>query len=298
MSLIVQSTKLILIFIAVISTLLPGKIYAADTRTTVCVAISPQAFFVKKIGGQYVRIMVMVPPGASPATYEPKPRQLAALSQCTAYLAQGLPFESAWLERFKKSNPTMRIVRCYAGVERVTLESSFKKKINPQRRVLFPDPHIWLSPPLAIIEARNILRALVSQDPSRVKYYQDNYRQLVKRIVDLDLKIQNLFLQIGGHNTFLVYHPAWAYFAWTYGLQQVAIEKGGKKPLANDLKQLILLARKKGFKYLFIQPQISSHSAQVIANSIGAKLVIADPLARQWDTNLLAVAQKIRKALR
>ena len=293
-----QCTRLAVIFLAVIFALPSHETWAEDKVITVSVSILPQAFFVEKIGGRYVHPLVMVPPGTSPATYEPKPRQLARLSQCAIYFAQGLPFESAWLPRFRKSNPIMRVVPCYRGVERIPVASSLSTPDRRGHHNIHLDPHIWLSPPLTIVEVRNILEALLKQDPSREEFYKGNYRRFVGEMVDLDLKIRDLFKGVGTRNSFLVYHPAWGYFAKTYGLRQLAVEREGKKPLAHDLKQFITLAKEKGFTELFIQPQISSHSARVIANSIGARLVILDPLARQWDKNLLHAAQKIRKALR
>ena len=291
-------TKLALIFLAAAFAFFPEGTRAEHGTIMVGVSILPQAFFVEKIGGPLVHPLVMVPPGASPATYEPKPRQLANLSQCAIYFAQGVPFESAWLPRFRKSNPKMKVVACYRGIERVTMAGSSAGPHHNSHPNIHPDPHIWLSPPLAIVEARNILEALLKQDPSREQYYKANYKRLVGEIADLDLKIRDIFKDVGTRNTFLVYHPAWAYFAMTYGLRQLAIEREGKKPLAHDLKSLITIAKEKGFTELFIQPQISSHSARVIANSIGARLVLLDPLARQWDKNLFDAAQKIKKGLR
>ena len=293
-----QCTRLAVIFLAVIFLSFSPAALAAESPFTVGVSILPQAFFVEKIAGPNIRILVMVPPGASPATYEPKPRQLAALSGCKIYFAQGLPFEAAWLPRFKRSNPKMRVVACYDMVKRVSINPDSSAAGHLGSHMGQSDPHIWLSPPLAIIEARNISKALVNEDPSRAGYYRENYRTLVHKIVDLDLKIMELFDGVGNHNCFLVYHPAWGYFARTYGLRQVAVEKGGKAPLAHDLKQLTTFAKKKGFSTLFIQPQISGHTARVIANSIGARLLPLDPLARQWDENLMEAAKKIRSALR
>jgi len=291
-------TKLASIFLGIIFLCLSSDVLAGQSPITVSVSIPPQAFFVEKIGGQYVRILVMLPPGASPETYEPKARQLAALSESKIYFAQGVPFESAWLPRFKKSNPKMRVVACYSGVKRVPIGADSSISAHGRSHRGHPDPHIWLSPPLASIEARNILQALAGEDPSRAKYYRENYRTLVGKLVDLDLRIMELFDGIGRHNSFLVYHPAWGYFARSYGLRQLAVEKGGKEPQAHDLKQLITIAKKKGFKALFIQPQISGHTARVIASSIGASIISLDPLARQWDKNLLESAKKIRNALR
>lgn len=288
------------LFLGIILCVLPAQIMAADeTNNVLVVAVSilPQSFFVEKIGGSHVQVMVMVPPGANPATYEPKPRQLAQLSRCTVYFAQGVPFESAWLPRFLKANRNLKIVRCYQGVERVPMQRaprSAKLKVG----TIQLDPHIWLSPPFAFIEARNMLEGILRADPSHRESYAKGFRELAREIVDLDLVIKELFEGIGKHNSFMVYHPAWGYFARTYGLKQIAIEKEGKEPLARDLKRLVRYAKDKGFKELFIQPQVSPHPAHVIAHSIGAKLAYLDPLARQWDRNLLESAKRIRRALR
>ncbi|RLB42346.1 MAG: cation ABC transporter substrate-binding protein [Deltaproteobacteria bacterium] len=290
-------TRLIIVF-PVILFLFMGRILPVAARpVSVAVSILPQSFFVKEIGSAEVEILVMVPPGANPATYEPKPRQLAKLAGCPIYFAQGLPFESAWIPRFLKSNPHLIVVPTYAGIERVPMQRSSRSR-GAKAEKNYLDPHIWLSPPLAFVEARNILEGLLRIDPSHKAIYTDGFRRLASKIVALDLEIRGLFEGVNGRNTFLVYHPAWGYFARTYGLKQVAIEKEGKKPLARDLKSLIQYAREKGFKELFIQPQVSAHTGQVIAQSIGARLVPLDPLAPQWDQNLLESAKKIRAALR
>lgn len=266
-------------------------------KVMVAVSILPQSFFVERIGGTYVQPLLMVPPGANPATYAPKPQQLAGLSRCSIYFLQGVPFESAWMPRFIKANPRLKVIRCYSGIERIPIEpgSGSSRTLHHHGHL---DPHMWLSPPLAFLEARNILEGLSRVDPQHRKAYENNFKTLAMKIVHLDLKIRDIFQGVGDHNCFMVYHPAWGYFARTYGLKQVAIEKGGKKPLARDLKRLVKYARMKKFKELFIQPQLSAHAAEVIARSIGAKLVPLDPLARQWDQNLLQAAKKIRAALR
>ena len=52
----------------------------AMDKPTVFVSIVPQKFFVQQISKESVNVEVMVQPGASPATYEPKPSQMAKLS--------------------------------------------------------------------------------------------------------------------------------------------------------------------------------------------------------------------------
>ena len=96
----------------------------------------------------------------------------------------------------------------------------------------------------------------------------------------------------------MVFHPSWGYFADTYGLKQVPIEIAGKDPKPAQLKELIEYARQRAIKFIFVQPQYSAKSAQLIARAIGGQVVFTDPLAEDWAGNLRAVARKLRTALR
>jgi len=54
---------------------------------TVSVSILPQKYFVERIGGDQVRVNVMVGPGDSPHDYEPKPSQMTSLSESDVYFS-------------------------------------------------------------------------------------------------------------------------------------------------------------------------------------------------------------------
>ena len=88
----------------------------AVTRMPVFVSIAPQRYFVEKIGGDLVKIHTMVSPGASPATYEPKPRQMAALAKAKVYFAIGVPFENRWLQKIVATNPLMEVIHTDHGI--------------------------------------------------------------------------------------------------------------------------------------------------------------------------------------
>jgi zinc transport system substrate-binding protein len=97
---------------------------------------------------------------------------------------------------------------------------------------------------------------------------------------------------------FMVFHPAWGYFADTYGLKQVPIEIEGKDPKPAQLKALIQHAREDGIKVIFVQPQFSSQSAELVAREIGGQVAFANPLAEDWMANLREVADKFESALK
>ena len=110
----------------------------------VTVSIVPQQYFVQRIGGEYVEVNVMVLPGASPVTYEPKPAQLAALSAADLYFSIGVPFEDAWLARIAAANPSMEIIDTARGIQRVPVDAHYKVALNgkPSTDAEGRDPHI------------------------------------------------------------------------------------------------------------------------------------------------------------
>lgn len=95
----------------------------AVERLSVFVSIVPQKYFVQQIGKDLVDVKIMVKPGASPATYEPKPRQMAELSNAKLYFSIGVPFENAWLKKISASNPDMKVIHTDHGIEKIAMEA-------------------------------------------------------------------------------------------------------------------------------------------------------------------------------
>jgi len=291
----------------------------ANDKPLIFVSIVPQKYFVQQIGKGLVDIRVMVQPGASPATYEPKPKQMADLSKTRVYFAIGVPFENAWLEKISAVNPNMRVVHTDHGIEKLAMaahhhddpaeehheadhdreesehhgEAEHNKDHHEHAGL---DPHIWLSPPLVRIQARTILAALQEVDPGHGSVYEANFRIFTAQIDQLDADLKKIFAGKTGLQ-FMVFHPAWGYFASAYGLKQVPIEIEGKNPKPAQLKELIEHARESGVRVVFVQPQFSTKSAELVAREIGGQVAFADPLAEDWLANLRQVADKFRAAL-
>jgi zinc transport system substrate-binding protein len=276
----------------------------AEEALQVAVSILPQKYFVEKIGGDAVNVSVMVDPGADPHTYDPKPQQMVALTRAKIYFAIGVPFEDAWLGKLAAGSPDMLIVHTDQWVEKLPItdqhhgghsHSGHKHGVKDEHGTR--DPHIWLSPPLVMIQARHIVAALSSVDPGRRPAFEENYRKFLNELVDLDRELMSMFFRKEGRKEFMVFHPSWGYFAEAYGLRQVSVEVEGKEPKAGDLKRLIEHARKEGIKIIFVQPQFSTTSARVVADAIGGEILQADPLAGNWAENLREMGKRFSEAL-
>jgi zinc transport system substrate-binding protein len=289
---------------------------SASDKLPVFVSIVPQKYFLEQIGKDLVKVRIMVQPGASPATYEPKPKQMTDLMKTKLYFAIGVPFEKAWLSKIAATNPKMKVVHTEQGIEKLPMashhhhedeegdhhaeepeHSAAENGSKSQHESAELDPHIWLSPSLVKMQAITILNALVEADPGHRDTYERNFREFSSRIDQLDADLKKTFSGARGLQ-FMVFHPAWGYFAHAYGLTQVPVEIEGKDPKPAQLAELIRHAREKGIRVIFVQPQFSSKSAEMIAGEIGGQVAVADPLAESWMDNLRAIADSFKAALK
>jgi zinc transport system substrate-binding protein len=277
----------------------------------VAVGVAPVEYFAKKIGGNFIQTIVLVPAGADAHTYEPKPSQMRALSGAVLYLSVGLEFEEAWEPRLKAANKKLNFVHLEQGLALMPMPEGHEDhhKGGPDVKATKakgkhdhhdePDPHVWVSPANARHMAAKIAEALAKADPAQAKAYAANLAAFLKEIDALDADLRTVFAGVpADRRSFLVFHPAWGYLARDYGLSQTAIEFEGKEPSPRRLAAIVAQARAKGIRVIFVQPQMSRRTAESIAQALGARVVVADPLAADWAANLRAVAAGFRDALR
>lgn len=260
-------------------------------RLSVFVSIVPQKQFVERIAGDLVDVTVMVEAGSDPHTYEPRPAQMAALQEASVYFTIGVPFEDAWMGRIAASNTRMRVVDTASGITRVVRSGDLEHEHEYERENHegSPDPHIWLSPELVKVQASNICGALQEIDPANSDAYAAN---LDAFIAELDLLSAGIrcSLERSGTTEFLVFHPAWGYFADEFGLEMISVEQGGQEPSPSELASIIELAREKGITVVFAQPEFSTDAAGVIAREICGSVVLVSPMPEDWADGMSRIA--------
>jgi zinc transport system substrate-binding protein len=258
-------------------------------KTVVAVTILPQAGFVEAIGGNKVEVVVMVPPGASPHTYEVTPDQMTRLSNAKMYAKVGSPveFELTWMDKLIAVNKSMLVVDCSKGI-------NLTESQDPDEPGL--DPHIWLSVKNAKIMVQNICDGLVQVDAANKAYYEENCAAYLEKLTKLDTELASDLSDVS-NRSFIVYHPAFGYFARDYNLKQIAVEQGGKEPDADYLVRLIEEAKENNIRVVFVSPEYSTKSAEVIAKEIGGKVVIIDPLAKDFIDNMHAIESAMKQAM-
>lgn len=274
-----------------------GQAEAADGPLDIFVSILPQKAFVEAIGGQRVRVHVMVGPGASPATYEPTPKQMAKLSEARLYFRVGVGFEDAWMHRLKRANPDLDVVDTRRPIELRPIEAHVHDGEGEFHDEGREDPHFWTSPARVKRSATTIRDALADLDPGHAEGYAERYEAFAADVARLDADIRQTLNGLQGRR-FMVFHPAWGYFAEDYGLEQVPIEIRGKEPGPRSLARLVDEGRRDGIPVIFVQRQFAAGTARTVAEAIGAEVIDVDPLAADWADNLRRVAEAFAEALR
>jgi zinc transport system substrate-binding protein len=253
-----------------------GKIRVAAT-------IAPLGEFVEIVGGDKVEVTVIVPPGAEPHTFEPTPSQMREVAKADLYVMNGAGLEF-WMNKVLKVNKKMAIVDSSKGV--ALLQESGGEM----------DPHIWISLRNAGLQVNNICSGLVQVDPTNKDYYTKNRDNYLQELQSLDEELSRSFISTKS-KIFIVHHPAWAYFARDYGLEEVPLMENEKEPGPKYLGEVVDLAKKNNIMTIFVEPEYNPKAAEVIAREMNASIISLDPLAKNYLENMTRAGREIAKSL-
>ena len=270
--------------------------YGKD-KLKIVTSIGPLAYFIENIGGDRVDVTTLIPPGGNPHTYEPTPRQMNILSRANLFVkaGSGIEFELMWMKKIESLNKNMPVCDSSEGITLIdTIEHEQEDMHSHHGR---KDPHIWLSPLNAITISENIKTCLSEIDPESSDYYSKNLSSLINDLKALKQNISDSLKDVSKRQIF-IFHPAWAYFARDFDLEQIPVELSGKEPTPARLGKLVKKAKEENINEIFSSPQFSKKSADVIAREIKGKVVFIDPMNRDYILNLKQTANVLKENLK
>ena len=143
-----RSSSMLLLILSLILTSCISNVGKNEKKImNVTVSIAPQAYIVKRIGADLVKVNVMVPPAASPETYEPGPVKMAELQSSRIYFTIGMPFEKTLLKKIRSGYEGIYFVDMGKGAHLRKPEKGHHhdhgEEVEHHDRL---DPHIWLDP--------------------------------------------------------------------------------------------------------------------------------------------------------
>jgi len=261
----------IIIFVAFLTLLfvwkIPGKNtlpFSSSEKMHVTASFYPLAFLASEIGGDKVQVLNVTPAGAEPHEYEPTSRDIAEMEQSKILIINGLGLEP-WYENVKANINPKKTTLLVAGEE---LGDTATK-----------DPHVWLSPLRMKTMAERIEQSFVKADPKNEDYYIGKLQSIKTKLdaLDADYKKGLANCQM---TSIITSHAAFGYLVSDYGLRQVSIAglSPDAEPSPKALVNITTFAKAYGVKYIFFESLVSPKLAQTIADEVGAKTLVLNPL--------------------
>jgi ABC-type Zn uptake system ZnuABC Zn-binding protein ZnuA len=264
--------------------------------------IFPAADIVRRVAGPDARVIQVLPPGASPHTFDLSPGQVRQLQDVRLVFKIGGVDD--WIDGVAESLPRATMVTLDKDIAlQPAREEGHGHDGHGAGRDLVNDPHYWLSAANGAIMARTVARALSAYDPGHAGRYQANYQRLARELSALHDELQHE-LSILTNRHMIVFHDGWRYFASAYGLEIVAVFQAapGRDPTPRELQGLYAQARRLRIKAVFSEPQLPASSLQPLLQDLGLRMVVLDPLGGSaagdsYAALLRRIARAIHRAL-
>ncbi|SDX05452.1 metal ABC transporter substrate-binding protein [Paenibacillus sp. CF384] len=262
-----------------------NKEEAAEGKLKVVTTFYPMYEFSKQVAGDHADVIALIPSGVEPHDWEPSAKDMAVLKEADVFVYNGIV--EGWAEDAiaSASNEKRIVVEATDGIALV--EGNEEDEHGHEEEEHGLDPHVWLSPVLAQHEVSAIEAALVKADPAHEDDYKQNAQAYIDKLKDLDQAYKD-----GLKNTkskdFITQHAAFGYLAQEYGLRQIPIAglSPEQEPSPEEMAEVVEFAKKHQVNTIFFETLVQPKVAEVVANEIGAKTDVLNPLEGLTDDDL------------
>lgn len=264
----------------------PAPSVCFGKKLSIVSSIYPVADMIRQVGGEHVHVTVVLPPGASPHTFEPKPSVLKIFSSAQIFFMIGAGLEF-WAEKFiRLSDPNLTTVVLSEGLPLIyslaqhdEQEHRHGKTDVSGNQTQTANPHIWLDPVIAKLMINTITASLSEVDREHAEYYQRQRQMYIDELDRLDRHIRKT-IESFGNKKYVSFHASWVYFARRYGLESVGVIEAspGRNPSPIQIKHIVERIKEHRIQSVFAEPQLNPKVAEVIAKEAGVGMFILDPM--------------------
>lgn len=273
------------------------KTSTSDGKIDVYTTVYPLQYFTQEIGGKYVNVETVYPPGTDEHTFEPSQKDIIKMAESDLFFYIGYNLEGF----VTKAKPILENedVKTVAIGESVALDKEDKHTEDVHSEEVHTDddghdhggvnPHLWLDPVYSSQMAAAIKDELAAKMPEQADYFEANYIQLNKKLKVLDNKLADTIQNSKTHEI-IVSHAAYGYWEERYGLKQISVTglSTSNEPSQKDLENIVKIAKEHDIHYVIFEQNVSSKLTGIIQKEIGAKALTLHNLSVLTDADLKA----------
>jgi zinc transport system substrate-binding protein len=272
---LLATTVLVIIVIAAGSALL--VVPPTSDHIKIVATFYPLAFLSQEIGGDHVEVTQLVPDNTEIHSWEPAASHLVAAEDADIIFYNGAGLDH-WMEDDvlpSLSNAKNRVV--VETTEGLTLllsdshehEAEQAQTTHEEHEHGLYDPHTWVSPYMAKLQAEKIYNAIVAEDPEHESYYSERWLNLKNRLEQLDTDYAE-GLSTKQKDAIFVSHEAFGYVASRYGFEQHGVIglSADEQPSAAAIANIVNLMIEHETYVVYVDPVYSSQYAQTLKNEL------------------------------
>jgi zinc transport system substrate-binding protein len=267
-----------LLFYALLCLAVPAT---GKSTIRVVATLFPLEEFARAVGGERVQVDLLLPPGAEPHDWEPRPSDVIRISKADVFIYSSAQMEP-WVHDIIKAvgNSSMEVVEASRGLELIsgadqdsTIESSGGEKVGAF------DPHVWLDFENDAAIMDKIVPVFSAKDPEGASLYRENARKYTQQLRALDARYREALLKCQRRELVFGGHAAFAYLAKRYGLKQISLYglSPDSEPTPKHLAKVMAIAREHQVRAIYVEPFVSDKLARVLASEVGAEILVLNP---------------------
>jgi zinc transport system substrate-binding protein len=266
----------------------PTKTKKKD-QLTIYTTVFPLQYFTAQIGGKYVNVKTIYPPGADEHTFEPSQKDMMNLADSDLFFYIGLGLEG-FVEKAKGTlkNEHVTMVATADKLKLPTDSHSHEEEEEEHHEHQGDiNPHVWLDPIYSKEMAAVIRDALIKQMPQHKELFNENFQKLSLQLDELNTNYEQA-LTAAKHKKVIVTHAAFGYWENRYGIEQISISglSTANEPTQKELEKIISLADQEGLHYILFEQNVQSKLGKIVQKEIGAKALSIHNLAILSEENI------------
>ncbi|OLS35813.1 metal ABC transporter solute-binding protein, Zn/Mn family [Bacillus sp. MRMR6] len=285
-----------------------------ETQLTIYTTVFPLQYFTEQIGGEFVDVKTIYPPGSDEHTFEPSQKDMIKLADSDLFFYIGLGLEG-FVEKAKSSlkneNVTMLPVADHLHLEE-SGDHAEEEHADDHANEAHDDhadeahddhaneahedeehshgdinPHVWLDPIYSKEIAAEIKEALIKKMPENEAFFNENYLELAQQLDDLHAEFKET-ISSAKHKNIIVTHAAFGYWETRYGIEQISISglSTSNEPTQRELEKIISFADHEGLHFILFEQNVQSKLAEIVQKEIGARALPVHNLAILTEENI------------